>query len=65
MTWEEYEDEFNTIITNRKIENLVSPVELDYSCFLCSELKADHCHRRLVADYLNKKMSKSIIIKHL
>ena len=51
ITWEEYEDEFNEIITTRKIENFVSPEDLDYSCFLCSELTADQCHRRLVSDY--------------
>ena len=65
ITWEEYENEFNKIITERKIENFVSPEELDFSCFLCSEFEPDQCHRRLVADYLSKKFNQSIITKHL
>ena len=65
ITWEEYENVFNKIITERKIENIISPEELDFSCFLCSEFEPDQCHRRLVADYLSKKFNQSIITKHL
>ena len=65
ITWEEYENVFNGIIAERKIENLISPEELDFSCFLCSEFEPDQCHRRLVADYLSNKFNQSIIIKHL
>jgi uncharacterized protein (DUF488 family) len=28
---------------------------LEGGCLLCSEEKPDHCHRRLVAEYLKEK----------
>ena len=65
ITWEEYEKKFNNIIFKRKIENLIASEDLNFSCFLCSELKPDQCHRRLVVDYLIKKMKNPLIIKHL
>ena len=65
ITWEEYEKKFNNIIFKRRIENLITSEDLNFSCFLCSELKPDQCHRRLVVDYLIKKMKNPLIIKHL
>ncbi|HET7445778.1 MAG TPA: DUF488 domain-containing protein [Solirubrobacterales bacterium] len=53
MPWAEYERRFNDLITARRIE-----VELDRAGFerrtvlLCSEDTPEHCHRRLVAEYL-------------
>jgi uncharacterized protein (DUF488 family) len=37
---------------------------LDDGCLLCSEDKPHHCHRRLVAEYLNAKWG-GISIEHL
>ena len=50
-SWDQYADRFNALMANRQIENLDRP-SLDSSCFLCSEDKPHHCHRRLVAEYL-------------
>lgn len=53
VTWDEYERRFLELIRERNITT-----HLDRSMFaaptvlLCSELKADRCHRRLVAEYL-------------
>ena len=37
---------------------------VDGDCLLCSEEKADNCHRRLVAEYFAKK-NKDYNIYHL
>ncbi len=52
--WPAYEQAFNTLMTKRTIENILSRDIADYGCLLCSEKKPHHCHRRLVAEYLSK-----------
>ena len=64
ISWNEYVRRFNKLIEGRKIENKVRFEELDNACLLCSEPTPDHCHRRLVANYLKKKFNE-IEIKHL
>lgn len=64
ISWEQYELEFNSLITKRKIEGMISLDLLMDACFLCSEATAEHCHRRLLAEYF-KKVYKLINIIHL
>ncbi|MCX5636976.1 MAG: DUF488 domain-containing protein [Planctomycetota bacterium] len=52
ISWQQYEIQFKGLITQRQIEKHLVPQDMDMSCFLCSETKADNCHRRLVAEYL-------------
>ena len=52
ISWQQYETQFKSIITQRQIDKHIMPQDMDMSCFLCSEAKADNCHRRLVAEYL-------------
>ncbi len=52
ISWSQYEVEFKALIAERQIEKCISPQDLDGTCFLCCEAKADKCHRRLVAEYL-------------
>ena len=52
ISWQEYEVKFKVLIAERQIEKCILPQDLDGACFLCSEAKADKCHRRLVAEYL-------------
>ena len=52
ISWPEYEIRFNRIIAERQIEKHLAASETDMACLLCSEPKPDHCHRRLVAEYL-------------
>jgi uncharacterized protein (DUF488 family) len=54
-SWAVYEQEFNTLITKRAIENALSREIADFGCLLCSEKKPQHCHRRLVAEYLQEQ----------
>jgi uncharacterized protein (DUF488 family) len=65
MTWDSYEQKFNQLITQRKIESKLSIDIIDKSCLLCSELKPHNCHRRLVAEYLQNNLEKNIKIHHL
>jgi uncharacterized protein YeaO (DUF488 family) len=51
-SWQTYEREFNELMATRAIEQAVSQESIDFACLLCSEKKSEHCHRRLVAEYL-------------
>jgi len=62
--WETYEPKFIELMRSRKIEKKLDPAQLDGACLLCSEETADHCHRRLVAEYLQKKWP-NVEIHHL
>lgn len=64
ISWDNYEKRFAELLRQRKIENLFQPQELDGACLLCSEHTAEHCHRRLVAEYLKQKW-KNVKIQHL
>jgi hypothetical protein len=63
--WSEYEPRFLALMAERQIEE-----RLDRSLFavptalLCSEHTAEHCHRRLVLDYLQEKWG-GLTITHL
>ena len=45
------------LMSERKPEELVTPELLDGACLLCSEDTAEHCHRRLVAEWLKEKLA--------
>jgi uncharacterized protein (DUF488 family) len=53
--WKLYERNFFNLMKMRRIEDKVPRELLDGGCLLCSEDKPDHCHRRLVAEYLKEK----------
>lgn len=50
--WGEYERKFLQLMKDRRIETTWFQELQDADCLLCSEEKADNCHRRLVAEYL-------------
>jgi uncharacterized protein (DUF488 family) len=52
--WEAYERRFLDLMKAREVEVSVPRDLLDSGCLLCSEAKPDHCHRRLVAEYLGR-----------
>lgn len=62
--WPTYEEKFLALMEERRIENVVSPGELDRTCLLCSEHLPKRCHRRLVAEYLKNKWG-NVEIEHL
>lgn len=63
--WETYKEKFNQLIAERQIEKKISSDLLSASCLLCSEAKPHYCHRRLVAEYLQRKLDNQIQIHHL
>ena len=62
--WGAYEREFLALMAQRQVEKTLSPELLDQGCLLCSEPEPDHCHRRLVAEYLKGKWG-NVNIHHL
>ncbi len=55
-TWREYEQLFLQLLADRKVEEAVGPDLFDVpTVLLCSEPTAEHCHRRLVLEYLQEK----------
>ncbi len=63
--WNSYADRFLSLLKERQIETKLDPVLFaGRAVLLCSEHSAEHCHRRLVAEYLASKW-KDVSIKHL
>jgi uncharacterized protein (DUF488 family) len=62
--WNLYERQFVDLMTRREIEKKIKPELLEQGCLLCSEHLPQHCHRRLVAEYLNARWS-GIETRHL
>lgn len=62
--WQVYERSFLELMRKRKIEDQVSRDLIAEACLLCSEDKPDHCHRRLVAEYLKEHWG-DVEIRHL
>jgi uncharacterized protein (DUF488 family) len=62
--WATYELNFNSLMAARQIESKISKDLIDGSCLLCSEDKPKHCHRRLVAEYLQNRWG-GIEIEHI
>ena len=52
--WATYEREFLELMRQRRIEDTTLRAVIDNSCLLCSEDQPQHCHRRLVAEYLQR-----------
>ncbi|MDB5797321.1 MAG: hypothetical protein JWP36_1223 [Paucimonas sp.] len=61
--WDDYAKNFLALMAQRRIEDLDRAM-LDGACLLCSEDKPHHCHRRLVAEYLDDKWG-GVEIEHL
>jgi uncharacterized protein (DUF488 family) len=53
MSWREYEDRFLELMRERRIEHELNQKEFEQrTVLLCSEATPEHCHRRLVLEYL-------------
>ena len=62
--WREYEVKFLGLMAERKIEETLPREVINGGCLLCSEPTPEHCHRRLVAEYLNGKWG-NIEVEHI
>ena len=64
-SWETYEKAFMALMAERKIEEKLSPDLFEQpTVLLCSEATPEHCHRRLVLEYLQDKWG-TINVIHL
>ena len=62
--WSAYQQKFLDLMRQREIEKTIDPEVISGGCLLCSEEKPHHCHRRLVAEYLQSHWS-NVQISHL
>jgi uncharacterized protein (DUF488 family) len=54
--WALFEQQFRGLLTSRDVETtLTREAFKEPTALLCSEATAEHCHRRLVAEYLQAK----------
>ncbi|MEW6579919.1 MAG: DUF488 domain-containing protein [Chloroflexota bacterium] len=65
-SWESYERAFTRLLAER---DLMAHLDQNWwaahrACLLCSEHKPDHCHRRLVAEYMAQHWA-AVRIRHL
>ena len=64
-SWQDYEHRFLQLMKDRKIEDQLDRNQFSSpTVLLCSENTAEHCHRRLVLEYLQSKWG-GINIIHL
>lgn len=53
--WSAYEDDFMQLMEERRVESNLSAGDFESrTALLCSEATAEHCHRRLVCEYLGR-----------
>lgn len=64
ISWDNYEKEYIKLIEERQILNNLDLAQLENACLLCSEHDPHHCHRRLLAEYIQDKFP-TIEIIHL
>ena len=62
--WESYEREFLALMDERRVWKMAIKRKIANACLLCSEDGPDRCHRRLVAEYLNRHWG-NVEIVHL
>lgn len=63
--WDRYERDFLALMAERRIEDRIDrDLFAVPAVLLCSEPTADHCHRRLVVDYLREKWG-DLSVNHL
>jgi uncharacterized protein (DUF488 family) len=54
--WTDYERRFLQLMEQRRVEEKIDRRVFDVpTALLCSETTAEHCHRRLVLEYLGRK----------
>ena len=54
--WQQYQDRFLALMAERRIEERLERSIFDVpTALLCSESTPEHCHRRLVLEYLGEK----------
>jgi uncharacterized protein YeaO (DUF488 family) len=65
ISWPKYETRYLQLLHDRHIADKLSADDVADTCFLCAEKTPHHCHRRLLAEYLQKEWNTAIEIIHL
>jgi uncharacterized protein (DUF488 family) len=52
VDWDEYEHRYLALLSERDALGSVDSEIFENGCLLCSEASPDHCHRRLLAEYI-------------
>lgn len=60
--WYRYENGYLSLLESRNAISSITSDLVDSAVLLCSEPVADHCHRRLAAEYIRGRFSKVRII---
>jgi uncharacterized protein (DUF488 family) len=65
ISWDEFQALFNKILDERKpLKDFDFAKQPEVICLLCAEDSAIHCHRRLVAEYMQEHVEE-LEIRHL
>lgn len=64
IDWTRYEERFGELMVERRIEDRWTPAGIDRACLLCAEPEAEQCHRRLVAEHLQRSFT-DLDVRHL
>jgi uncharacterized protein (DUF488 family) len=63
--WDVYTEAYLALIRSRKVETVLNKESFQKkTVLLCSEATAEHCHRRLALEYLQKQWD-GVTIRHL
>ena len=65
ICWQEYEAIYIELLSTRNVLQNYEVKSFDGACFLCSEDTPEECHRRLLAEYLQKNSKEKVTIVHL
>ena len=65
VTWSQYEDIYLAALKERDILHKFGIKQFDGACFLCTEETPENCHRRLLAEYMQKHGIEEVRIVHL
>lgn len=66
ITWSQYEELYLQLLKERNIlKKVTDQMSDEVVCFLCSEDKPKHCHRRLLAEYIQQNCLQDASINHL
>ncbi len=63
LSWDEYEVQYNDLISRRGVEETFTKRYSKYNnvLLLCSEPTPECCHRRLLAEYLSNKLGVKVV----
>lgn len=64
LSWADFEKQYAALLTQRRAIEHLGEYDFGQACLLCSEAEADHCHRRLAAEFIIKSKLANAV-KHL